>query len=223
VGRRRFIRAAVPLLAVAAAVAIYLLQTGGADAPPVGSIGPGVGPAPGAAHKRSRADVPESPRVEAVLPQARPRSEREILAAATVISVPPLRDQGEGPPTEPPIGPAAARSPELEQEVGEAIAQWKKEASAVASQCAHGSDRREVELQVLLGSSASGDPGDQEFRAQWITAAPETLRALADKHDPFELTACLQQVRGLSFRVSLPPSERGHALPPSMQVLTAAL
>jgi hypothetical protein len=217
---RLFIKGVVPLLAVAAVVAIYLLQTGGADAPPVGHIGPGVGLGPRSAHKGSfRADAPEAARVEAD-PQELARSEREILAAATVISMPPLRDQGQEPPTGP---PAAALSPELEQKVGEAVVHWKKEASALASQCAHGADRREVELQVLLGSSASGDAAEQEFRAQWITAAPETLRALADKHDPFELTACLQQVRGLSFRVPLPPSERGHAPRPSMQVLTAAL
>lgn len=105
---------------------------------------------------------------------------------------------------------------------------WRKQAQQVASACGRGDERQEVELLARLvpvprpATQAAATQAEQVMMLDWISAAPETLELLAERHDVQELLRCLQQVRSVALR--MPVGSAPDSMPPPVQeVLRVAL
>lgn len=143
------------------------------------------------------------------------------VAAATVVTVAPQPEPGASSP--PPL-PSRQLVSAMAAELARAVALWKPQARAVLAKCGRGRERRWVELEVVLvPAPRAAGRSEQQLRPEWIAASPEALRVLADRHEPFELSACLQAVRGLPLQVELSGEALTHAFPSSIERVAVAL
>jgi hypothetical protein len=188
------------------------------DAPPPSSSRAVAASGPRHAPAAPSAVAPSEPVAvgDAPAPPRHPPTEQELVSAATVIAIAPTPQPGE-PPAPAPLPPAPLPA-DLEGERQRGIAQWKAQARGLLAECARGDDRREVDLQVMFAPAAraAGQP-EQLVVAQWVAAPLESLRALADKHDPIALQSCLQRARRLSFHVALSGDALAHAFPSGIE------
>lgn len=136
--------------------------------------------------------------------------------AATVVSVAPAGA------VVPKAGPSA---PVWDAALQAAREPWRKQAQQVASACGRGDERQEVELLArLVPVPRPATQAEQVMMLDWISAAPETLELLAERHDVQELLRCLQQVRSVALRMPAPPGPNATPTPvPVQEVLRVAL
>jgi hypothetical protein len=149
------------------------------------------------------------------------RTDEELAAATTIVSIAPDLRPGEAPL---PRLPQAELSLGVEALRQRALERWKPKARAKMSKCAGAADRKLVEVELMLRPTprAAGVP-TQMLHVDWVSAPPRVLRELAGRLDPVELQACLQAARGLAFSVPLSGGALAHAFPSSLETLSIEL
>lgn len=204
--------------------ALLLLTRGRGEEAPTGGQAPTAQRAArsgGPAHRHPGGDRGDLATGSEPAAPERPPTEQELIAAATVTSIAPTPEPGVAPP---PVLPPGALPPAVESERHRAVEQWKNEARDLLGECARGQDRRTVDVQVrFTPAPRAAGVAEQIVRPEWVAAPLESLRTLADKHDPFALQACLQQARRLSFRVPLSGDALAHAFPASIERFSISL